>query len=225
MADAPAPHPGNNTGRPVEKLSAPAQAMRKLGLLRDIDLALHLPLRYEDETRITALRDVRDGVPAQVHVEVVECSVQFRPRRQLLVRVRDTSDDGEDATLRFLLDLADECQLAQRRDQMFAGAPVNATNWSGLVRNTPFGCPAAAQISSKRNNSRSIRVTTGCRWASGATPPMEKPVRILTTPASAPATTPVSAATRRSSTRRSPEATTSTAESSSWRRKITLLAI
>ena len=31
--------------------------MEKLGLLRDIDLALHLPLRYEDETRLTLLRD------------------------------------------------------------------------------------------------------------------------------------------------------------------------
>ena len=27
--------------------------MEKLGLLRDIDLALHLPLRYEDETKLT----------------------------------------------------------------------------------------------------------------------------------------------------------------------------
>ena len=31
--------------------SAPQKALEKLGLVRDIDLALHLPLRYEDETR------------------------------------------------------------------------------------------------------------------------------------------------------------------------------
>jgi hypothetical protein len=39
----------------LEKAPAksPAQkALEKLGLRRDIDLALHLPLRYEDETRI-----------------------------------------------------------------------------------------------------------------------------------------------------------------------------
>ena len=29
--------------------------MRKLGLERDIDLALHLPLRYEDETQIVSI--------------------------------------------------------------------------------------------------------------------------------------------------------------------------
>ena len=74
------------------------QALRKLGLLRDIDLALHLPLRYEDETRITKLRDVRDGDTAQIEARVTDCEVSFRPRRQLIVTV----DDGTDTcTLRF----------------------------------------------------------------------------------------------------------------------------
>ena len=41
--------------------SAAQKALHKLGLVRDIDLALHLPLRYEDETRITPLRNARDG--------------------------------------------------------------------------------------------------------------------------------------------------------------------
>jgi ATP-dependent DNA helicase RecG len=48
-------------------LTAPQKALRKLGLVRDIDLALHLPLRYEDETRIvTPLRDARDGDEVQI---------------------------------------------------------------------------------------------------------------------------------------------------------------
>ena len=44
-------------------ISASQKALEKLGLKRDIDLALHLPLRYEDETRITKLRDARDAQP------------------------------------------------------------------------------------------------------------------------------------------------------------------
>ncbi|MEY4427486.1 MAG: hypothetical protein RLZZ182_175, partial [Pseudomonadota bacterium] len=36
-------------------LSAPAKAMLRMGLQRDIDLALHLPLRYEDETRLVPI--------------------------------------------------------------------------------------------------------------------------------------------------------------------------
>ena len=78
--------------------SATQKALDKLGLKRDIDLALHLPLRYEDETRISRLRDVREGDTAQIEAVVTACEVSFRPRRQLVVTV----DDGTDTcTLRF----------------------------------------------------------------------------------------------------------------------------
>ena len=73
-------------------LSAPQKALIKLGLVRDIDLALHLPLRYEDETRITKLRDARDGDMVQFEAVVTSCEITQRPRRQLLVTVDDGSD-------------------------------------------------------------------------------------------------------------------------------------
>lgn len=73
-------------------LSAPQKALRKLGLVRDIDLALHLPLRYEDETRITPLAHSRDGDTVQIEATVVSCEVVYKPRRQLLVVVDDGSD-------------------------------------------------------------------------------------------------------------------------------------
>ena len=79
-------------------LSAPQKALRKLGLNRAIDLALHLPLRYEDETRIVRLSDTREGDVAQIEATVTSCEVAYKPRRQLLVVV----DDGSDTcTLRF----------------------------------------------------------------------------------------------------------------------------
>ena len=73
--------------------SAPQKAMEKLGLVRDIDLALHIPLRYEDETRITPISALRDGDTAQVEGVVSDCQVQFRPRRQLVVKLNDGSDE------------------------------------------------------------------------------------------------------------------------------------
>ena len=79
-------------------LSAPQKALRKLGLVRDVDLALHLPLRYEDETRLGTLKDTRDGDTVQFEATVVSQSASQRPRRQLLVVV----DDGtQTCTLRF----------------------------------------------------------------------------------------------------------------------------
>jgi ATP-dependent DNA helicase RecG len=82
-----------------QEKSAPQKAMEKLGLHRDIDLALHLPLRYEDETKLTAIRDLRDGVTAQVEGVVTDCQIQFRPRRQLVAKLSDGSDE---LVLRFL---------------------------------------------------------------------------------------------------------------------------
>jgi ATP-dependent DNA helicase RecG len=70
----------------------PHAALIKLGLARDIDLALHLPLRYEDETRIVKLRDSREGDVAQIEATVTACEIAYRPRRQLLVTVDDGSD-------------------------------------------------------------------------------------------------------------------------------------
>ena len=77
---------------PAKTLSAPQKALIKLGLKRDIDLALHLPLRYEDETRIVKLRDAREGDTAQIEATVTACEITMRPRRQLLVTVDDGSD-------------------------------------------------------------------------------------------------------------------------------------
>ncbi len=75
-------------------LSAPARSLKKLGLERDIDLALHLPLRYEDETRIQAIGSLREGETAQVQATVRDCRVESRGRgQQLVARVRD--DTGE----------------------------------------------------------------------------------------------------------------------------------
>ncbi|MDE2370763.1 MAG: ATP-dependent DNA helicase RecG [Burkholderiales bacterium] len=92
--------PATSPPKPVtEKLSAPARAMQKLGLRRDIDLALHLPLRHVDETRIVPIAGLRDFQTAQVQGRVVDSRVETRSRRQLVVRI---ADDGGELVLRLL---------------------------------------------------------------------------------------------------------------------------
>jgi len=80
-------------------VSAPEQALAKLGLVREIDLALHLPLRYEDETRVVEIASLHDGETGQVEGVVSDSRIQFRPRRQLVVKI---ADDSGDLVLRFL---------------------------------------------------------------------------------------------------------------------------
>ena len=70
---------------------ARAASFAKLGLTRDADLVLHLPLRWEDETRLTPIRDLLPGQTAQVQAVVREASVAYRPRRMLTVTVEDAS--------------------------------------------------------------------------------------------------------------------------------------
>ncbi len=70
---------------------ATAAKLAKLGLTRDADLVLHLPLRWEDETRITPIRDLLPGQTAQVQAVVREAKVAYRPRRMLTVTVEDAS--------------------------------------------------------------------------------------------------------------------------------------
>jgi ATP-dependent DNA helicase RecG len=67
---------------------------RKLGYAASGDLILHLPLRYQDETRLTPLRDVRMGVDVLVEGVVLHAEVQMRPRRQLLVEIAESAAPG-----------------------------------------------------------------------------------------------------------------------------------
>ena len=68
-----------------------AASLGRLGLTRVQDLWFHLPLRYEDKTRITAIADLRAGERAQVEgvVEAVERGFRYRP--QLKVAIGDAS--------------------------------------------------------------------------------------------------------------------------------------
>jgi ATP-dependent DNA helicase RecG len=88
------------------------RALAKLGLVRDMDFALHLPLRYEDETHITPLRDARHGETVQIEATVTHSEIQMRGKRQLIVTVRD-SIPRVDAFGRSNLDDSDldTCQL------------------------------------------------------------------------------------------------------------------
>jgi ATP-dependent DNA helicase RecG len=83
---------------PIRASEALLKKLAKIGLHCEADLLVHLPLRYEDETRITPVARAFSGEPVQVEVVVHSSEMQFRPRRQLVVRAGDES--GE-ITLRF----------------------------------------------------------------------------------------------------------------------------
>ena len=68
--------------------------LARLGLVRDQDLVLHLPLRYEDHTRIVPLRELQAGVDQQAEGLVVNTDIRYRPRRQLVSLLEEDGEEG-----------------------------------------------------------------------------------------------------------------------------------
>src|SRR5471030_1722676 len=82
------------------ELTGPQRALQRLGLVRAIDLALHLPLRYEDETQVTTIARARTGDKVHVEGTVADSRVEARGRRQFVAAMTD--DSGAELVLRFL---------------------------------------------------------------------------------------------------------------------------
>ncbi|MFC0337492.1 ATP-dependent DNA helicase RecG [Kushneria avicenniae] len=67
------------------------ERLERLGLQAAEDLLFHLPLRYQDRTRVTPIAGLRAGHEAVVEGEVTAADVIQGRRRSLLVRLRDGS--------------------------------------------------------------------------------------------------------------------------------------
>jgi len=125
--------PSNDPGlAPVATLTgvgpALADTLRRLGIERVQDLWFHLPLRYEDRTRITSIRDLAVGEPAQIEgvVEAVETGFRYRPQ----LRVAITDGSRETLVLRF---------FHFRRQQAQQFAPGLRLRCYGAVRHGQHG--------------------------------------------------------------------------------------
>ncbi|MDS4020413.1 MAG: ATP-dependent DNA helicase RecG [Candidatus Competibacter sp.] len=66
-----------------------AERLHRLGLRTAEDMLLHLPLRYQDRTRITPIDRLCSGEEAQIEAEVVGSEVTARGRRFLLCHLTD----------------------------------------------------------------------------------------------------------------------------------------
>jgi len=88
----------NGAPAPIRASDALLKKLARIGLHSEADLLVHLPLRYEDETRITPVNRAFGGEPVQIEVVVHSNELQYRPRRQMVVRA---GDDSGEITLRF----------------------------------------------------------------------------------------------------------------------------
>ncbi|MBL8250151.1 MAG: hypothetical protein JNK31_00625, partial [Candidatus Competibacter sp.] len=75
-----------------------AERLARLGIRTVEDVLLHLPLRYQDRSRVTPIGDLLPGEEAQIEGEILGGEVTERGRRFLLCHLRDASGG---LTLRF----------------------------------------------------------------------------------------------------------------------------
>ncbi|MCX2778606.1 ATP-dependent DNA helicase RecG [Microbulbifer thermotolerans] len=92
----PAARPINNLAElPVTALRGVgekfAQTLAKLHIATVQDLLFHLPLRYQDRTRVTPIAALAPGVDAVIEGEVRAADVVFGRRRSLMVKLQDGS--------------------------------------------------------------------------------------------------------------------------------------
>ena len=114
--------------RPVTALRGVGPALatalqERLGLRTVQDVLFHLPLRYEDRTRVVPIGTLRNGDRAVIEGEVQLAEIVFRRRRALLVRLADGSGF---ITLRFF--------------------HFSAAQQEGLARGTRLRCYGEARL-------------------------------------------------------------------------------
>lgn len=68
-----------------------AERLHKLGIHSVQDVLFHLPLRYEDRTRVCAIADLLPGMHTTILGTVQSSEIQFGKRRSWLVKLRDHS--------------------------------------------------------------------------------------------------------------------------------------
>jgi ATP-dependent DNA helicase RecG len=83
----------SEVGHPSLAFATPAvqEKLGRIGIRQLSDLVTHLPLRYEDETRIVSVHDALSGETVQIEGTVVETQIRFRPGRQLISEIDDGS--------------------------------------------------------------------------------------------------------------------------------------
>lgn len=92
----------NTNEKPAKKKAetvSVAERVARMGLINNWDFVLHLPLRYEDETRITRICDLKAGDWAQIQGTVISSRTQGGRFMQLIASVSDGTANIE---IRFL---------------------------------------------------------------------------------------------------------------------------
>ena len=66
-----------------------AEKLEKIGLLSVQDMLFHLPMRYEDKTRVSTVRDLLVGTSTNIIGEITDNQITHGKRRMMVVTLHD----------------------------------------------------------------------------------------------------------------------------------------
>jgi ATP-dependent DNA helicase RecG len=124
-----------------------ADQLARLGLIRSADIVLHLPLRYEDHTRLVPLDALAPGLSVQTEGVVVNTDIQYRPRRQLVCLIADPVNRDAQLVLRFFTFYPSQQKALQpgQRVRVFGdvrpgyfGLEMVHPQWKAVAQDTPL---------------------------------------------------------------------------------------
>ena len=107
-----------------------ATRLEKLGIRCCADALYHLPLRYEDRTRVCPIASLRPGDRAQVYGQVVSTSTAGRQRRTLVCVLAD--EQGHRLTLRFFNFYPNQLKAFNRGPRLLCYGEVRTGFQGGL---------------------------------------------------------------------------------------------
>lgn len=91
--------------------------LRRMGIFTSFDLLLHLPLRYEDRTKITLPSEIVTNQEVLIEGEIKFCKVSYQPKRSLVAHLER---DGLGINLRFLHFYPSQQKLLQQGQRVRA---------------------------------------------------------------------------------------------------------
>ena len=111
--------------------AALATRLEKIGISNLQDLLFHLPLRYQDRTRITPLGALQFGMDAVIEGTIAASDIVMGRRRSLVCRVQDSTGT---VTLRFFhFSAAQKNSLKKGATIRCFGEPRPWSPWTGVV--------------------------------------------------------------------------------------------
>ena len=108
-----------------------AKNLKKIGINSTVELLLYIPNKYNDQTVIQSIQNTQPGKKSQIEAKVCDIKVRYRPKKNLVLFVSDTSAQMQ---IRFLHYYSNQIKQFQSADLIrFYGEVRQQSNYKEMI--------------------------------------------------------------------------------------------